>query len=85
VGSFLHYNNKHHFCSQKCRQRYEEKNNRDIEITGVEQSKKGGVTPKGTHTCSVCSKVNTMKHQVQLEGKTFTKFLTFYEFVTTTL
>ena len=58
------------FCSQKCLQRYEEKNNRDIEITGVEQSKKGGVTPKGTHTCSVCSKVNTMKHQVQLEGKT---------------
>jgi YHS domain-containing protein len=27
------------FCSQKCLQRYEEKNNRDIEITGVEQSK----------------------------------------------
>ncbi|VDI58276.1 Hypothetical predicted protein [Mytilus galloprovincialis] len=58
------------FCSQSCLQKYEEKNNRDIEITGVDPGKKSGPAPKGTHTCSVCSKVNTMKHQVQLEGKT---------------
>ncbi|XP_063403183.1 zinc finger MYM-type protein 4-like isoform X2 [Mytilus trossulus] len=58
------------FCSQSCLQKYEEKNNRDIEITGVDPGKKSGPAPKGTHTCSVCSNVNTMKHQVQLEGKT---------------
>lgn len=57
------------FCSQTCLQIYEEKNNRDVEITGIDPGKKGVPAPKGTHTCSVCSKVSTMKHVIMLEGK----------------
>ncbi|XP_036370533.1 zinc finger MYM-type protein 4 isoform X3 [Octopus sinensis] len=50
------------FCSPSCLQKYEEKNNKDVEIIGVEQSKK-------RLPCAVCGKVWLVKHEVKFEGK----------------
>ncbi|KAL5009829.1 hypothetical protein ScPMuIL_012134 [Solemya velum] len=57
------------FCTQVCLQNYEEKSNKDIEITGVDRALKSKILPEGDFTCAVCSKVGPAKHEIKLEKK----------------
>lgn len=57
------------FCTQVCLQNYEEKSNKDLEITGVDRALKSKVLPEGDFTCAVCSKVGPAKHEIKLEKK----------------
>ncbi|KAL3881355.1 hypothetical protein ACJMK2_027804, partial [Sinanodonta woodiana] len=55
------------FCSQVCLKKFEEKNNKEVELVGMERGHRGA--PQGNFTCAVCSKVGPVKHELKLEGK----------------
>ncbi|XP_053396279.1 zinc finger MYM-type protein 3-like isoform X5 [Mercenaria mercenaria] len=57
------------FCSQNCLQKFEEKNNKDVEIVGVQKGQKASKAPKGNFICAVCGKVGPVKHEFKLDSK----------------